>query len=124
MSDVNPSNKKENCSVNIFASSTMRDNVDILVDNKNATSDINKNIKANNNYMRNKVTSDNIPRYLFLKHHQPHLCYSHITCSHDMLIPALCELLIFVYRRMCDYEVMNDTTMVKRIVSCDKKIIK
>jgi hypothetical protein len=42
--------------------------------------------------------------------------------SYDLLIPSLCSTLIFVYRRMCDFDATEDTDCVKQILVVDRRI--
>lgn len=42
--------------------------------------------------------------------------------SYDLLVPSLCSTLIFVYRRMCDFDATEDTDCVKQILLVDRRI--
>jgi hypothetical protein len=59
-------------------------------------------------------------KYLFLS--QRHLEYTAASPSYDAVIPALCSVLMFAYRKLCDYELMKDEECVKRILSIDKRL--
>ena len=59
-------------------------------------------------------------KYLFLNQH--HLEYTAASPSYDAVIPALCSVLMFAYRKLCDYELMKDEECVKRILSIDKRL--
>lgn len=41
--------------------------------------------------------------------------------SYDILIPSLCTTVIFAYRRMCDFDAIEDEEAVRQILSIDKK---
>lgn len=42
--------------------------------------------------------------------------------SYDLVIPSLCTTLVFVYRRMCDFDATEDTETVKQILVVDRRI--
>ncbi|KAG5487909.1 hypothetical protein LSCM1_08224 [Leishmania martiniquensis] len=59
-------------------------------------------------------------KYIFLD--QRHLEYAAATPSYDAVIPALCSILMFAYRKLCDYELIREDECVRRILSIDKRI--
>ncbi|KAG5512089.1 hypothetical protein JKF63_07553 [Porcisia hertigi] len=59
-------------------------------------------------------------KYLFLNHR--HIEYTVACPSYDALIPALCSVLMFAYRKLCDYELMKSEKSVSRILSIDKRL--
>ncbi|KPA74831.1 hypothetical protein ABB37_08854 [Leptomonas pyrrhocoris] len=59
-------------------------------------------------------------KYLFLDQRQ--LDYTAAPPSYDAVIPALCSVLMFAYRKLCDYELVRDEECVKRILSIDKRL--
>ncbi|KAG5488154.1 hypothetical protein LSCM4_08131 [Leishmania orientalis] len=59
-------------------------------------------------------------KYLFLD--QRHLEYTAASPSYDAVIPALCSVLMFAYRKLCDYELMREEECVRRILSIDKRL--
>ncbi|CAM41408.1 conserved hypothetical protein [Leishmania braziliensis MHOM/BR/75/M2904] len=59
-------------------------------------------------------------KYIFLN--QRHLEYTAASPSYDAVIPALCSVLMFAYRKLCDYELMREEECVRRILSIDKRL--
>lgn len=59
-------------------------------------------------------------KYLFLN--QRHLEYTAAPPCYDAVIPALCSVLMFAYRKLCDYELVKDEECVRRILSIDKRL--
>lgn len=45
-----------------------------------------------------------------------------ISPSYDLVVPSLCTTIIFAYRRMCDFDAIEDTTTVQQIILVDKRI--
>ncbi|KPI85341.1 hypothetical protein ABL78_5596 [Leptomonas seymouri] len=63
---------------------------------------------------------DALVKYLFLT--PGHLEYAAASPSYDAIIPALCSVLMFAYRKLCDYEIMKDEECVRRALSVDKRL--
>jgi hypothetical protein len=42
--------------------------------------------------------------------------------SYDTVVPALCTTLVFAYRKMCDYDAVENEDVVKMIVLVDRRI--
>lgn len=61
---------------------------------------------------------------------KPHLIDEHLLSlapsppSYDLLVPSLCTTLVFVYRRMCDFDATEDTDTVKQILHVDRRLKK
>lgn len=52
------------------------------------------------------------------------LNYTAAPPSYDTVVPALCSVLLYLYRRLCDYELTASEESVRRILSIDKRIQK
>lgn len=59
-------------------------------------------------------------KYLFCT--SQHLDFMGSAPSYDAVVPSLCSVLIFAYRKMCDYELLKSDEAVKRILSIDKRV--
>ncbi|KAK7198813.1 hypothetical protein NESM_000846900 [Novymonas esmeraldas] len=59
-------------------------------------------------------------KYIFLS--DRHLAYTAAPPSYDAVVPALCSVLMFAYRKLCDYELMREEESVRRILSIDKRL--
>lgn len=61
-------------------------------------------------------------KFFFLQ--DRHLAFTAGSPGYDVVMPALFSLLIFAYRRLCDYDLTGRADCVKRILSIDKRVEK